>query len=187
MSSPKRNFFLNKDVDASSLKDIIEGIIAINDYDDKESDNKVKYERIPIKLTIDSYGGECYTGMALVNLIESSKTPVHTYCYGKAMSMGLAIYAVGHKRFAHKKAFFMQHQLSGGTEGKLLDMKEGSEQQLVLQKILDSVLIEHSNITKKQLKKYRKKKLDWYFTGKEAFKLGLVDELLESAISRPEK
>lgn len=184
MTNPKRRILFNKEVTEENLKEVIEAIIAVNEFDDNASENKVKYDREPIELVVDSFGGDCYSGMALVNLIETSKTPVHTYCYGKAMSMGLAIFAVGHKRFAHKKAYFMQHQLSGGAYGKLLDVQERVEHQGKLQKLLDSVLIDNTKITKKQLMKYRKQKLDWFFTGKEAFKLGLVDELLENTTSR---
>ena len=187
MTKLSRNYLLNKNVDAESLQDIIKGIIDVNDYDDKESENKVAYVREPIKLVVDSFGGECYSGMALVNLIESSKTPIHTYCYGKAMSMGLATFAVGHKRFAHKNATFMQHQVAGGAFGKLLDIREGAEEYGRVQEILDTILLDNSNISKDKLKKYRKQKLDWYFNGTEAFEMGLVEELLETTVTRPEK
>lgn len=173
-----RVFLLNSNVTAESVENIILGIQAINRKDKKDGKNKVKFKRKPIKVIIDSFGGDCYSGMALVNVINTSKTPVHTYCYGKAMSMGLTIYSVGHKRFAHKYASFMQHQMLGGTQGKLIDMTQGIEEWTKLQEMMDNVLVEKTNIKKSKLLKLREKKKDWYFSGEEALKLGLVDKLI---------
>lgn len=173
-----RTFLLNKNVSEESLEKIILGIIEINRQDDKDDKQRKNFKRKPIKLIIDSYGGSCYSGMALVNIIRTSKTPVHTYCYGKAMSMGLTIFTSGHKRFAHRDATLMQHQLSAGTQGKMTDMIEDAEQWIRLQDMLDKVLLETSKIKKSKLLDLREKKKDWYFTGEEAKELGVVDELL---------
>lgn len=177
-SIANRSFFLNENVTAKSLEDIILGIHEINRLDDEQGENKTKYERKPIKIIVDSYGGECYSGMALVNSIIASTTDVHTYCYGKSMSMALTIFTVGHRRFASKNATFMQHQLSGGTYGKLRDMIEDTEQRVILQDMMDNVLIEGSKIERSKLMDLRDRKKDWYFTGEEALNLGVVDELI---------
>lgn len=173
-----RVFFINKNIDAESIESAILGITEININDDKQEKEKVNFNRKPIKLIIDSYGGDCYSGMALVNIIKTSKTPVHTYCYGKAMSMGLAIFASGHKRFAHRDAWLMQHQLYGGAMGKLVDLEESVEQKVKLQDMLDKILIDSSNIKRSKLLEFREKKFDWFFTGEEGRELGVVDELL---------
>jgi len=174
----KRDFFLNQDVEASSIKDIILGIIEINKIDDEASSNAIKYERKPIKITVDSFGGEIYSGMALVNLIDVSKTPVHTYCYGKAMSMGLAIFIVGHKRFAHPLCTFMHHQLSGGARGTLMEMVESIEEKKRLNEMLEDLIVSKSFIKKPKLEQLKSTKTDWFFTGQEAIKLGVADELI---------
>lgn len=176
--APKREFFLNANVKAESLKDIILGIIEVNNYDDEQSANKVKYVRKPIKLIVDSFGGECYSGMALVNIIDTSTTSVYTYCYGKAMSMGLTIFVAGHKRFAHPLATFMQHQLWGGVENKLTEMVESIEQAIILQEMLDDFLVSKTKIKKSKLLTLRDRKKDWYFSGQEGIELGVVDELI---------
>lgn len=173
-----RQFFLNTNVSADKLEDIILGILEINRQDDLNSQNKVNFERQPIKLIIDSYGGNVYCGLALVSVIENSKTPVHTYCYGKAMSMGLTLFAVGHKRFVSKYATIMQHQLSAGTIGKLQDMLEDASEYVRLQEVLDDILVEKTNIDIATLLQFRKTKTDWYFDGKTAVELGVADELI---------
>lgn len=182
-----RKFLLNSNVEPSTVEDIILGIVEINRQDDENSSNKINYERRPIKIIVDSFGGDVYSGMALVNIISTSKTPVHTYCYGKAMSMGLAIFIVGHKRFAHKYATLMQHQLSGGTFGKLNDMIESVSQKIKLQEMLDNLIIENSNIPEEKLINLRTTKTDWFFTGEEAIELGVADELIEGSFVRNAK
>lgn len=177
-SITNRSFFLNENVTAESIEDIILGIHEINRLDDEQSENKIKYERKPIKLVINTYGGECYNGMALVNTIETSTTEVHTIVYGICASMGLTLFLLGHRKFAHKRATFMQHQLSGGTWGTLKGMEEDVEQKVVLQNMLDDIVVENSNIKRSKLLELRDRKKDWYFTGEEALELGVVDELI---------
>ena len=174
-----RHFILNKNVASDTLEDIILGILEINRKDDEEEKKLAKYKRKPIKLIVDSYGGSCYDGLLLVNIIRTSKTPIHTYCYSKAMSMGLCIFACGHKRFAHKDAYLMHHQLAGQSGGMLMDIIESAEQKLKLQETLDEIILEHSNIQRETIMKYRERKFNWFFTGKEGKKLGIVDELIE--------
>lgn len=178
----KREFFLNQNVTADSVRDIILGIQEINKLDDENSKNAINYERKPIHITVDSFGGEIYSGMALVNLIETSKTPVYTYCYGKAMSMGLVIFIVGHKRFAHPLCTFMQHQLSGGTINKLMEMIESVEESKRLNEMLEDLLVSKSVIKKLKLEQLRETKTDWFFTGREALKLGVADELITQQV-----
>lgn len=173
-----RTFFLNEDVASKSLEDIILGIFEINRLDDEKSESVVDYERKPIKLIIDTNGGEIYRGMALVNAIETSATEVHTYVYGICASMGVILALVGQKTFAHKRATFMLHQLSSGFWGDLRSMEESLEQKVKLQNMLDSIIIENSNISKGRLLEMRDKKEDWFFTGEEALSLGVVDELI---------
>lgn len=173
-----REFLINTEIEAKNIEEVILGILAINRQDDLDIKNKMNFERQPIKVIVDSYGGYCYDGMTLVNVIATSKTPVHTYCYGKAMSMGLTIYSVGHKRFAHKRATFMQHQLSGVSIGKLTDMVQSAKEDVKLQDMLDDVLLENSDIKKSKILDLRERKVDWYFTGEEALEFGLVDELI---------
>lgn len=179
----KREFFLNKNVTAESVQDIFLAIQEINKYDDETSKNLITYERKPIKITIDSYGGNIYCGMALVNLIEVSTTPVYTYCYGKAMSMGLALFVVGHKRFAHPLCTFMQHQLSGGTNGELMTMVESVEESVRLNNMLEDLLVRKTNIDKVKLVQLKTTKTNWFFTGEEAVKLGVADKLITRQVS----
>jgi ATP-dependent Clp protease protease subunit len=177
----KRDFILNDDVSASSIKDIIMGILEINRYDEEQLEKNEKYVRRPINLIVNTYGGSIYDGFALVSVMDTSKTPVHTYCYGKAMSMGFLIFAIGHKRFAHPLATFMYHNGAVGMHDDYKGLEYGLEQGKSIVAMGDRYITSITNITQEKLDHYKERRQNWYMFAEEAFEYGLVDELLTSA------
>lgn len=179
-SMKKREFILNKTVSAESVQPIIVGINEINAHDNEQQEKDPNYVRKPIKLIIDSFGGSIYCGFALANTVDTSETPVHTYCLGKAMSMGFLIFVVGHKRFAHPNATLMYHD--AGTS--LGDTVEGIQQSLNQTKKIvragDNMITNYTNIKQTKLDRIKREKKNWYMFATEGFELGVVDELLVS-------
>ena len=174
-----RTIYLNTGVDSNSVTDAVIAILKINEFDDEQEVKLKNYERQPIKLVVDSYGGSVYDGISMVTAISTSKTPVHGYCHSKAMSMGFLIYISTHKRFAGKYATFMSHQLSGGHYGTNQDLVESANETNKLNDMLMKITTKRTKITKKQLKEKNRLKQDWYIVGKEAVELGIVDELIK--------
>ena len=99
-------------IDSIDTNLIIQDIYEINEEDAKKQTVE------PIKLIINSSGGEIYSGLALIDVIDNSQTPIHTICHGSAMSMALMVYASGHRRIASKYATFMYHEGHYEIEGK---------------------------------------------------------------------
>jgi ATP-dependent Clp protease protease subunit len=176
----KREFLLNENVSATSVKSIILGINDINRYDDEQQEADENYVRKPIKLIVDSFGGIMYDGFALANLIDTSKTPVHTYCYGKAMSMGLVIFLSGHKRIMHPFATLMYHDASNVVSGTMEEIDQSVNQTKRLVKVVDYLITSTSKVEQKKLNRIKREVKNWYLFGDEAFELGLADELLKS-------
>ena len=160
------------DIDGESVNELIEVIYDINEEDAK------KTQKEPIKLIINSFGGELYSGLALVDVIDNSLTPIHTICHGSAMSMALIVYAAGHRRLASKYATFMYHEASYGTDGKIMHHKQEIKETERTDKICDDYLLSKTKFTPKQLKDVRDKRSEWYFDVKTAMKHGLVHEIL---------
>ena len=133
----------------------------------------------PIKLIINSFGGEVFSGLALIDVIDNSQTPVHTICHGTAMSMALIIYAAGHIRYASKYATFMYHEAAYELNGKVAFHKQELKETERIDKICDAYLISKTKFTDKILKPHRDKQAEWYFDVKVAQKYGLVNEVLE--------
>lgn len=178
VTKKKRAFHLSEGVSTVSVKSIMQGIIEVNDYDKEQEEKNPDYIREPIILIVDSYGGSIYDGFGLMSVIDSSLTPVHGYCYSKAMSMGFAIFCVCHKRFAHRMATLMYHD--GGTT--LKDTITGIQQSLNQSKRIvarsDEYIVLYTNITQEELDEAKRLKEDWYLFGDEAMELGIVDELI---------
>lgn len=94
----------------------------------------------PIEFFLCTYGGACYDGMALYDVIESSKTPVEVICAGKIMSMGVIITLGAKVRTAYRNTTFMIHQVSGLSFGTLRDMEDSIAETSRINEILFSMI-----------------------------------------------
>jgi ATP-dependent Clp protease protease subunit len=179
----QRDLFLSGEIDENSVKAIIIELIKINNHDrylSKFMDlSDSCYTPKPIKIYIDSPGGDVRSGLGLCDIIRRSETPIHTIVLGNALSMGFVIALCGHKRFGHLNSTFMYHQLSymnwwlslKGHEERLDLAKE-------LQARLDRIVIENSKLSQKKLDKVNNQKKDWFISSDEALKFKIIDEIL---------
>jgi len=177
MATPKKHNKLSRvitlgEISTESVNDIIALIYDINDEDAK----KTVVE--PIKLIINSFGGELYSGLALVDVIDNSQTPIYTICHGSAMSMALIVYAAGHTRMASKYATFMYHEAAYPTEGKVMHHRQELKEVERTDALCDAYLLSKTKFTPKQLKDVRDRRSEWYFDVEIAHKYGLVDEII---------
>ena len=108
----KRDLLLSDRISQGTVKDIIKDIFEINFDDDEKEEIYKDWERKPIQLFINSYGGSVYDGLALIDVIKRSKTPVHTVCIGSCMSMALWVWLSGAKRFVGESATLKHRLLS---------------------------------------------------------------------------
>lgn len=178
-----RNIMFSKDVTQSTIESISSEILNININDRYLSKlykiHGLKYIPEPIQIYIDSYGGLVYQIMGLISIIKTSKTPVHTIATGCAMSCGYMLLINGHKRFAYELATILYHAVSSGTHGQVQHLKEDLDETTRLQNLLEQMTLDLTNITAKQLKKIKQRKIDWFITSKEAKKLNIVDKILK--------
>jgi ATP-dependent Clp protease protease subunit len=179
----ERNIYLSDQITQDSVSGVIEKIITINEADDfidkKGELYNFKYDRTPIKLYIDSYGGSVYQCLGLISVMERSKTPIHTICTGVAMSAGFMILISGHRRFAHKYSTPLYHQASSFVFGELKNIEENIVEMKRLQDLLETMVLEKTDIKKARLKQVYVEKLDWYLSAKEALDNNVIDEILE--------
>lgn len=160
------------DIETETINEIIYSIYEIN----KEDNKKTNVE--PIKLIINSFGGDIYSGLALIDIIDNSLTPIHTICHGSAMSMGLVIYTAGHYRTASKYSTFMYHEASYPVEGKVIHHKQELAETERIDNICDDYLISKTKLTKKELDNIKNKQTDWYFDVKTALEYGIVNKII---------
>ena len=160
------------DIDSETVNEVIQLIYDINEEDVKKTHVE------PIKLIINSFGGEVYSGLGLIDVIESSQTPIHTVCHGSAMSMALIIYAAGHHRTASQNATFMYHEAAYPVAGKVVYHKQELKEVERIDNICDKYLLSKTKLTQKQLNDTKNSQAEWYFDVKTAHKYGLVNEIL---------
>jgi ATP-dependent Clp protease protease subunit len=177
-----RTLILGEDVSQESVSDLIKSIYEINLEDEDKESILVDYERQPIHLILNTYGGSVYDGLALIGAIELSLTPVVVTCLGSAMSMGLFILASGHHRRAHHLSTIMYHQISTGVWDKLEGLRKDLAEADRLEETCESILYLRTKIKKKELENHKKSKSEWYMTAEEALKLGIIDEIIGSPL-----
>jgi ATP-dependent Clp protease, protease subunit len=176
-----RHFYLGESVTEASMKEIIKNIRELNRYDDEQEKKVVDYEREPIELIVSSYGGSVYDGFGLVDVMGLSKTPIHTVCIGKAMSVGFIILIAGHKRFMTPMATAMYHQISTGVWAELEKIKRCVKECERLEAMYDTYVLKRTNLMKEKLDDVKSRCEDWYISAEDCKKLGIVDEILEAA------
>ncbi len=170
-----RRFFLSDLISANSIKTIIDEIIKIN-YEDSKKDKKYKnFKREPILLYINSFGGSVYDGLALCDILEKSKTPVHTIAIGSVMSMALPIFLCGTKRYIGKYTTLMFHDVAMFTWDKVECVKPELAESERVRDVMCNIIKRKSSVTQKMLNEYLKNKENWYITAEEALKYKLAD------------
>lgn len=84
-----------------------------------------------IPVIIDSYGGEAYSLMAMIDAIKSvNETPVATIVRGKAMSCGAILFTFGTEgyRFMGPSATLMIHDVASTAKGKVEEIKADAKE-----------------------------------------------------------
>lgn len=168
-----RIFWVDSQID-DSLLDLVKMIIRCN----KEDKDKSVEERKPIKVFIDSPGGDVCALWTTIKAIELSKTPVYTINYCTAYSAAGDLLAAGHKRYALPGTTVMVHTGScmyGGDVEKVESMKNYFDK---LSKKITDYFLSHTKVDPKAFK--RKSKVDWYMDEDEALSNGVIDEIVEN-------
>ena len=130
---------------------------------------------IPIKLHIQSDGGEVFSAFSAVDTIKNCKVPVYTYIEGCAASAATIISVAGHKRFITKNSHMLIHQISSGFWGKMNEIEDEMKNLALITKYVMNIYKENTNLTLKQMKEIFKKEL--WMPSDECLKMGLVDEI----------
>ena len=134
------------------------------------------YDPPPIMLHINSYGGSVFAGLAAVDYIKNSKIPVHTVIDGCAASAATLMSCVAEKRYMHRNACMLVHQLSGLMWGKFQEMQDDMQNSEMLMEKIKNIYREHTKIPKKELDNILKHDIWW--EAEKCLQYGLVDELI---------
>ena len=166
-----RVFWLDEQVEMCA-EDLIKMILRCN----KEDKGKPVEERKPIKIFIDSPGGDVTFMWSIINLIEISKTPVWTINYCTAYSAASEILASGHKRYAIPGSHVMIHLGSCAYSGDVANVETTKKYFDALSKKTVDHMLQRTKIEPKMFKK--KTQTDWFMGENEALEYGIVDQII---------
>lgn len=145
-----KQVFLYGVIDNNLVKEVIKKLLAL----DKLSMNS--QNPTPITLWINSPGGSILSGLALVDTIQSLRSPVVTVISGHACSMAGIISICGASRVITKNSVWMAHDMSGGIGGdyatKTIDRVEFVKW---AQSKIFEILRKHTKLSEKELQKAR--------------------------------
>jgi ATP-dependent Clp protease protease subunit len=141
----------------------------------------------PIRLYINSPGGQVYSGMAIYDTMQQIECPVSTVALGFTASFGTVLLTAGEKgmRYALPNATVHMHQPLGGTQGQASDIAIQANEILRLRKSLNEILSLHTGQTIKRIEDDTDR--DIFMTAHEAKEYGLVDEVLDIADNESEE
>ena len=132
----------------------------------------------PIRIYINSPGGDVIDGLAIIDTINFIKSPVYTICVGLAASMGAVLLSCGEKghRTVLPHSRVMIHQVSGFAGGSLADMKIDLEQTKRCEQDIYNILA--NNLDKPYDEIVTLCDRNNWFIGQEAIDLGIADKVL---------
>lgn len=182
-ASKKKKFIkFDFDVDQTLLKN--RQIFDLYDSIDEDSAKKTikklyaldTINHNPIHLYINSGGGCCSSGMAIINAMKTVKSPVVTIIE-EVCSMGGHISVAGDKRVCYESSVWMAHDAQGDAEDYFQKMIARADFcKKYYDKVLEKNLRDHTKLTESDLKKAKNQEL-WLFPD-DMLKKGVVDEII---------
>lgn len=146
-------------------------------YNKEDKDLPVE-QRKPIKIFINSNGGDLDSTLAFIGLVEISKTPIWTINACWAYSAAGLILMAGHKRFALPNTECLIHSGSGQLGGTFDQTTEQMKNYKILVDKMRDFILAKTKIDQKLFKKNSAK--DWYIYTDEMLDYGIVDKIVDN-------
>lgn len=133
-----------------------------------------------ITVKICSTGGDVGSGLAIYDIIASSKNKVTTEGYGSVQSIASCILQAGSVRKLAENCRFMIHSTLGmfPYPMKSKDVMSEAKEMEYLNSVLCNILKKRSKLTKQDIENMLNQ--DMYFNAYEALKKGLCDQVIKN-------
>ena len=171
-----RIIFLGDAIDDNMANTIIAQLLFLESEDpDKE-----------VSIYINSPGGSVTAGLAIYDTMQYIKPDVGTICMGQCASMGALLLAAGAKgkRYALPHSRVMIHQPMGGVQGQATDIDIQAKEILKMKETVHQILVEHTGQSIKKIRQDTER--DFFMSGEEALKYGIVDRIIKKREISPE-
>lgn len=166
----QRKVFIEGEIDAEAACDFIKKIMLLT------AENPAK----EIDVLINSPGGEINSGLAIYDVIQSSKTPIRIFCIGRAYSMAAVLFASGKNgRYMLPHSELMLHEplLGNHVRGNSSSIKSISDSLINTKIKLNQILAKHTGKSEEEVEKASS--FDHYFDPEESIEFGLCDQIVD--------
>jgi ATP-dependent Clp endopeptidase proteolytic subunit ClpP len=134
-----------------------------------------------IPIVVDSYGGEVYSLLKMVDVIRSSTVPVATICMGKAMSCGAVLLTCGAEghRYMAPTGTVMIHDVASFAMGKVEEIKAEAKEVDRLNKLIFKVMADNCGKPEAYFSKlvHEHGHADWFLDADECKKHNMVNHI----------
>ncbi|MCM1221181.1 MAG: ATP-dependent Clp protease proteolytic subunit [Lachnospiraceae bacterium] len=165
----ERQIFLGTDIDSDVANIINAQLLYLDSISDED-----------ITILVNSPGGVCYDGLAIIDTMNYITPEITTICAGIAASMGAVILSCGTKgkRLALPHSRVMIHQPLGGAHGQATDILIEAEQIKILRTELCQILADNSGQPLDKVLQDCER--DNWMTSGQAREYGLIDDIIRS-------
>lgn len=162
------------DVDRENALDFVEKFKKLEIELLKKMAELVGYEPM-IRVHIMSDGGDIFSGMNMMNVLERSRVKVVTIAQGSCCSAATFVLLGGSERRMGKNAYLLIHQISTEFWGNFQDLKNEMKSTDKFMKMLKKMYLSKTKIPERKFKKLMKK--DIYLGPDKCLKYGIVSAL----------
>jgi len=166
----ERIIFLGSQIDAQVANVMVAQLLLLDSQSHEE----------PINLFINCPGGEVYSGLAIYDVMQYVRAPIHTNCVGIAMSMGSVILMAGEKghRVALPNSRIMIHAGSAGfPRASLPDLEIMAREYGNIRDRMIGIYEKHTGQSAERIS--RDLERDYFMSPGEAREYGLIDSVVE--------
>jgi ATP-dependent Clp protease protease subunit len=160
----------------SDLAEYIHTMVELFNSIDEENEVPIE-EREPIKIYIDTPGGDLYACFSIIDSIQLSKTPIITINISSACSAGFYIFLAADRRIALPNSVFLFHEGSTsfwGDSNKFNNHADFYKKNLARMK---NYLIERTNLDEEWYEKNSKD--DVWMMAEEALEKNICTEIMK--------
>lgn len=138
----------------------------------------------PVNFYINSPGGSVTAGMGIYDTMQFIKSPVHTYVFGQAASMGSLLAQAGEPghRYMMPHARHMIHQPSGGARGMVSDIEITYKEIQRIKEELTRIYVDHNSANKTFEQLTKDMDRDTWLTAQQSLDYGLIDKIVTKRI-----
>ena len=161
-----RTIFLTGEIDGAMAQDFARQILLFSQEDPSA----------PVKVFLDSPGGEIDAGLVIYDILQSSPAPVELNCIGHAYSMAAILFASGRNGrylLPHSKVMIHEPLLPYGVGGKTSSIQSIASALVQTKQEMEQLLAKHTGQPQEKIAEATR--TDCFFTAKEAVAFGIAD------------